>query len=55
MNGSPPPRTDKGKAVVERLSRKKGGVRLAESCAVFGAGAIGLLVTMLLRQARIPA
>jgi threonine dehydrogenase-like Zn-dependent dehydrogenase len=43
-------------ALVEPLSValhavKKSGVRLAETSAVFGAGAIGLLVTMLLRQA----
>ena len=43
-------------ALVEPLSValhavKRSGVRLAETCAVFGAGAIGLLVTMLLRQA----
>jgi threonine dehydrogenase-like Zn-dependent dehydrogenase len=43
-------------ALVEPLSValhavKKSGVRLAETTAVFGAGAIGLLVTMLLRQA----
>lgn len=42
-------------ALVEPLSValhavKRSGVRPAETCAVFGAGAIGLLVTMLLRQ-----
>jgi 2-desacetyl-2-hydroxyethyl bacteriochlorophyllide A dehydrogenase len=43
-------------ALVEPLSValhavKKSGVSLGQSCAIFGAGAIGLLVTMLVRQA----